>query len=538
MDPTAASKDDFSLSSREIGLKTEIHAESPKDEAQYPGGLALSLIMVALLLSMFLVALDMTIVATAIPRITDDFNRLDQVGWYGSGFFLTVATFQASWGKAYKYFPLKIAFFTSVIIFEVGSLICALAKDSPMLIVGRAIQGVGGAGIIGGCYVIIAFIVPLQKAPSYIGLLGAVFSLASVAGPLLGGVFTDKVSWRWCFYINLPIGGLALFLLAIFFHTPAAAKPAPATWVEVFLQMDPLGIVLILASLVCYMLALEWAGVHKGWSSADVVGTLVGWIVLTICFVISQLYQGERSMIVPAQLKRRLVWSGSFFIFFLNAANFLMIYYLPIYFQAIQGASPSSSGVRNLPYILASSLCTVAQGHLIRLFPHPHPFMVGGAVVFTVGAGLLYTLDIGSSTGKYVGYQILVGAGIGTAIQVPVISAQAKTPPADLSTATSIILFFQLISGALSVSAAQAIFTNRLIASIPKYMADIDPHSLIQLGATNLRQHFAGSQLLGVLHAYMDGLRASWALGIGLAGIAVLACALFPRGRLSPKPAK
>jgi MFS family permease len=274
---------------------------------QYPPPFARWMIVIALLLGMFLIALDLTIVATAIPRITDDYHTIRDVGWYGSGYFLTFAAFQSAWGKVFKYFNMKYAFFTAVVIFSVGSLVCALAPTSMALIIGRALTGVGAAGVTNGVYTIVACIVPPAQVAMYLSLVGMDFSIASIAGPLLGGVFTEKLSWRWCFWINLPIGGASLAVVLFFFKVPSTMTPAKASLREKLLQMDFQGTVLILSSLVCYMLALEEGGVRRPWNSSVVIGLLVGFFVLAALFGIDQWLQGDRAQIVGRIMKRRTI---------------------------------------------------------------------------------------------------------------------------------------------------------------------------------------------------------------------------------------
>lgn len=241
---------------------------------------------------------------------------MDDIGWYGSAFFLTLAAFQSAWGHIYKGFSLRVSFLIAIAIFEIGSLVCALAPNSIALIIGRAIQGMGGAGLTGGCYTIAAFVAPPEKVPILIGLLGSTFSVASIAGPLLGGAFSQHVTWRWCFYINLPIGGVAAGVLFFFFRTPEQAKSGIGIPLgEKLKQFDFIGLAVLLAGLICFFLALQWGGVTKPWSDGSVIACLVLWVVLTGAFVVIEWWQKDRALMALRILKSRNIGTCCAFIF-------------------------------------------------------------------------------------------------------------------------------------------------------------------------------------------------------------------------------
>ncbi|KAE8378310.1 major facilitator superfamily domain-containing protein [Aspergillus bertholletiae] len=492
---------------------------SPDD---YPTGTKLMLPVLALIVTIFLVALDMSIVATAIPRITREFNSLDDIGWYGSAFFLTISSFAQSWGKAYTYFPLKWVIITAICIFEIGSLICGVAQDSRTLIIGRAICGAGGAGVTNGCYIIIAFIAKPEKRPAYTGVLGAVYGLASVAGPLVGGAFTTDVSWRWCFYINLPIGGFSLLILLLFFKTPATAIPKPATLREKLLLMDPLGVLLVTCSLVCLLLAVQWGGITRPWGSSEVIGCLVGFVVILIAFAGTQWWQGEKAMAVPRLLLQRDTIFLSLFNFFLAGSYFTFVYYLPIYFQSVGDFSAAASAVRSLPLIVGSSVFGIVAGAALTVFGYFHIFLWIGSALCAAAGGILYTLSINLSTAKYVCGQLLFGIGSGLCLQVPVMAGQAFSKPEDTASITAILLFFQTLGGTIFVSVAQSVFTNRLIAKLLSLSTAYNTSEIISVGADDLRSHFSGVQLRDILDSYIVGLRATWIMGLVCAGVAFL----------------
>ncbi|KAF3767980.1 putative gliotoxin efflux pump [Cryphonectria parasitica EP155] len=531
--PSAA----VSLEEKDISKREKASNNDSTDEStsEYAQGWKLWLVYIATLLTMFLVPLDMTIVATAIPKITQEFHSLNEVGWYSSAFFLTLAVFQSPWGKIYKYHPIKVAYIASVFTFELGSLICGVAQNSHMLIAGRLITGCGGAGVTIGTYVIISHLVPPSKTPAFIGGIGAAFSIASVAGPLVGGAFTGEVSWRFCFYINLPVGGVATLVFFALFPKPTAPLPQ-ASIKERLLQLDLLGTTLAVASIVCYFLALEWGGVSKSWGDADVVGTLVGSILLAIAFGVVQWILDQRASIMLRILAQRHVAGGSAFMFLLSCANFSMIYNLPLYFQSVKGSSPTLSGIQVLPLIVSASVFVVISGILFTKFRFYQIYLFVGASFTTIGAGLLYTLKVDSYAGDYIGFQFVVGFGNGICQQIPLTVVQAFSKPEDLATSMSTVLFFQLLSGALSVAAAQSVLLNRLLATAAERLPDVSRMTIISTGATDLGRVFVGDQLLAIRECYLDGLRAAWAMAIGFAGVALLTGLTLGFNRIEKSP--
>jgi hypothetical protein len=299
--------------------------------------------------------------------------------------------------------------------------------------------------------------------------------------------------------------------------------------------MDFIGTFLLMASFICLILALQWGGVSKAWHSADVIGTLVGFILLLIIFVVVEVWQDDRALIVPRLMKQKTIALLSVFQIFNSGCFLLLMYYLPIYFQVVSGVSASQSGIRNVPYVLGISLSSIISGVGITMTGHYLPFLVLGPVLATIGSGLIYTLDIGSSSSAWIGYQALSGLGLGLSIQIAIIVSQAIVPTEDISSITAIMIFFQTIAGAVFVSVGQSLFANKLLSTVPKLAPGVSPALVLATGATELRKSFNAAQLPAIIRSYMDGLKDAYILSIMLGGLAVLvavAALVFDRRRL------
>jgi MFS family permease len=294
----------------------------------YPTGLKLALIITSLCLAIFLVALDQTIIAPALGAITSEFASVSDIGWYGAAYLLTTTALQPAYGSIYHMFSVKWTYLAAVAVFEVGSLVCAVAPSSNAFIVGRAVAGMGTAGLFSGGVVILSYTLPLRQRPMAFGLIGAMWGIASVAGPLLGGAFTDHVTWRWCFYINLPIGGAAMLVIFLFLRIDQKQNEAGLTVVQRVLSLDLLGTAMLVPSIVCLLLALQWGGTDYAWNSSVIIGLFVGFALMAIVFVGIQIWKGDKGTLPPRLFKNRDVLCAMLFAFFFGAAFFPLVYYL------------------------------------------------------------------------------------------------------------------------------------------------------------------------------------------------------------------
>ncbi|EPS44955.1 hypothetical protein H072_993 [Dactylellina haptotyla CBS 200.50] len=499
--------------------------EVEDDESKYPGGVALVILTIGLCLSTFVIALDNSIIATAIPRITTEFNSIGDVGWYGSSYLLTQTSLQPSFGKIYTYFSVKWTFLLALFIFEIGSIICAAAPNSTAFIVGRAVAGIGAAALFSGGMTIIGFTVPLRKRAIYIAALSSMFGISSVIGPLLGGAFTDKLTWRWCFWINLPIGGVA-FAGVLFFFKPPERKATNLTVKERIGKMDILGAFFLICAIVCLLLALQWGGFTYSWSNSKVWGCILGFGLLIIIFIYIQFREQDNATIPPRIfLHNRTVLAACTFNAFLSMAIYAHIYFLPFYFQAARGTSAVQSGIRCIPYLISVTVASIIVGGSVTVFGYYTPFMWVSAVVFTIGSGLLHTLEVDSPSSKWIGYQVLAGFGAGMGIQIPFVAVQVVLSSQDMPVGNALAIFFNSLGGSISISIAQNIFTNTLLKELPKTAPGVNPQLVINAGATALRFVISKANLAGVILAYNTAITTCFILPIAVGGIAFL-CSL------------
>lgn len=270
---------------------------------------------------------DNTIITTAIPKITAQFNSLADVGWYGSAYMLTSCALTLAFGKIYTFYSTKWVYLTALSIFELGSLICGVAPSSLGLIIGRAVAGLGAAGLFSGAILIITQMVPLDKRPIYQGTLGAMFGIASVIGPLMGGAFTDNLTWRWCFYINLPFGGMTALIIAFLFQAPRPVKDRSGTRDQIS-QLDLPSLALFFPAIVCLLLALQWGGSRYAWQNGRIIALFVLFGLFTSSFVAMQIYRGDKATVPPRLIKNRNVFCAACFAFFLLGSLYCVTYYV------------------------------------------------------------------------------------------------------------------------------------------------------------------------------------------------------------------
>jgi EmrB/QacA subfamily drug resistance transporter len=493
------------------------------DTLEYPTKWKLGLITIALCLSVFCMALDNTILAVAIPKITDEFKSLSDVGWYGSAYLLTTCSLQLFFGKLYTFYSIKWVYLAAIFIFEVGSLICGVAPNSVALIVGRAIAGVGAAGVFSGAILIVSYAVPLHQRPTYTGLIGGMYGIASVAGPLLGGVFTDEVTWRWCFYINLPIGGITIAFILFFYQSPDAAVTVEAGWKEKMKRLDFPGMGVFIPCIICLLLALQWGGSTYEWGNGRIIALFVLFGVLIIVFVFVQRWRGDDATVPPRVFLNRNVWGSSIFGASLGAAFFVLIYWIPIWFQAIKGVSAVQSGVDNLPMVLGVVIISIISGGAVTALGYYTPFIYASVVLMSIGAGMITTFKVDTNSSHWIGYQALFGMGVGAGMQQTLMTVQTVLPAADVPVGTAVVMFAQMLGGALFVSVAQNIFTNRLIKNLVEArIPGLNPAIVVKIGATELQAHLTAAQKGPVLEAYNDALVQTFYLATAMAAFSAV----------------
>lgn len=500
--------------------------EEPKEDHPYNGRSKgkVAVIMLALCMAVFLAALDVTIVTTALPTITEHFGSASGYTWIGSAFMLANAASIPSWGKVSDIFGRKPMLLLANIIFMIGSLVAALSNSIGMLIAARAVQGLGGGGLVILVNITIGDLFSLRIRGAFYGIIGGVWAIASSIGPIIGGAFTESVSWRWCFWINLPLDGLAFIILVFFLDIETPKTPL----IEGLKAIDWIGSLLVVGATLMFLFGLQYGGETYPWGSATVVCLLV-FGVLTFALFILYEWKIPKYPVMPLGLFKSRTNIATLSVVFIHGFVFISgSYYLPLYFQAVLGATPILSGVYLLPTALALSAGSIGTGIFVGKTGLFLPPIYLGLFMLTLGYGLFVDFSAHSSWAKIIMYQIVAGVGVGPLFQAPIIALQAHINPRDIGTATATLGFVRQLATSTSVVVGQVVFQNSMSAKTSQLATTLGPELAQRLSGseaganTQVINSLPGPQKEAVRVAFADSLVPMWIMYLAFSALGLL----------------
>ena len=528
---------------RESGVEhhsnEKVVQEEPKEDDPYHGRSKgkVAVIMLALCMAVFLAALDVTIVTTALPTITEHFGSASGYTWIGSAFLLANAASIPSWGKVSDIFGRKPMLLLANIIFMIGSLVAALSTSIGMLIAARAVQGLGGGGLVILVNITIGDLFSLRIRGAFYGIIGGVWAIASSIGPIIGGAFTQSVSWRWCFWINLPLDGLAFFILVFFLDIETPKTPL----IEGLKAIDWVGSLLIVGATLMFLFGLQYGGETYPWDSATVVCLIVFGALTFVLFILYE-WKVPKYPVMPLGLFKSRTNVATLSVVFIHGVVFISgSYYLPLYFQAVLGASPILSGVYLLPTALALSAGSIGTGIFVRKVGLFLPPIYLGLFLLTVGFGLFVDFSAHSNWGKLAMYQIVAGVGVGCLFQAPIIALQAHINPRDIGTATATLGFVRQLATSTSVVIGQVVFQNSMSAKTAQLATTLGPELAERLSGSaaganvQVINTLPSAQKEAVRVAFANSLQPMWIMYVAFAFVGFLAGFMIKKKALSDK---